>query len=117
MVRGLLAWEWTDLEGRLLEVEGLCVVREYLVLRSVLRALIRLRERLPPDRALGWLEGLLREVLLGAESDLDRYGVYASSGATYLALELESILDHIKQGQEARGEEEAAKASGDGAKG
>lgn len=115
----MFAWEWTDLEGRLLEVEGLCVVREYLVLRGVLRALARLRERLPPGEALGWLEGLLREVLYGAESDLDRFGVYASSAATHLALELESVLRHVNKGQAAKGEagESAPKAEGGEARG
>ena len=87
----------SDLEGKLLELEGLCVLREYLVLRVALRALRRLREKLPVEKAIEEFQSLLEEALRGAELDLDKYGVYLSDNTTYLTLELDHRLQRHKE--------------------
>ena len=87
----------SDLEVRLLWLEGVCVVREYLVLRAVLRVVSALRERLPPERAISELEGLLIGALRGAEFRLDRYSVYTSEAAAQLVLDLDTLLEHLEK--------------------
>ena len=96
-MRSLLGLVDSDFEGRLLELEGLCVVREYLVLRAALRALIRLREKLPVDQAYTELESLLVEAVRGAELDLDKYGIYLSDNTAHLTLEVDHRLQRHKE--------------------
>jgi hypothetical protein len=92
-VRGLLGLVWSDLEGKVLELEGYTVVREYLVLLAVRRAVALLREKMPPREALEALDGLLREAAMGAEVDLLRFGVYISDAAAAIRLEAEGTVE------------------------
>jgi len=90
-VRGLFGLVETDLEGVVRELEGVCVLREHLLLVAVERAIETLEQRLrDPGSVLEAFKILLREAKLGSEIDLARYGIWVSDAASALVLEAEA---------------------------
>ena len=82
-MRGLLGLVDTDMEGLVQELEGTCVLREYLLLVAVEHAIMVLERRLQdPGSVLEAFKILLREAKLGSEIDLARYGVWVSDAAS-----------------------------------
>ncbi len=91
-MRGLLGLVEMDLEGLVRELEGVCAVREHLLLVAVERALESLERRLKePGSVLEAFKILLREAKLGSELDLARYGIWVSDAASALVLEAEAF--------------------------
>ena len=90
-MRGLFGLVETDLEGVVRELEGVCVLREHLLLVAVERAIETLEQRLrDPGSVLEGFKILLREAKLGSEIDLARYGIWVSDAASALVLEAEA---------------------------
>jgi len=112
-VRGLLGLEESDLESIAREAEALCDARELMLLRNLLRALEQFRERLPPDKALEWLEHLIRMAAEASEIYLERFGPELSPAASTIVWETELGLKSLeKQGQGDQGKARAGSGSG-----
>ena len=112
-MRGLLGLEESDLESIAREAEALCNVRELVLLRGLLRALERFRERLPPNKALEWLEHLIRAATEASEFYFERFGPEFSPAASTVVWETEFSLKSLEsQGQ--GGQSGARSSSGSG---
>ena len=104
----LLDIEKTDLEGSLLTIEGLCALREYVIVRSMLRALRDAKEKLDSEQALEALEYVLMEALQVAELEIERYGIYMSEPAVAISYETEFTIKHYLEQSKAIEKRETA---------
>ena len=91
------------------------MVREYLAVRSLLGALERFRERLPPEAVVEAMRMLLERAEYVARLELDRYGVYVGVASTVVALERDAVARLLERDleRESAGLQAGARPGGD----
>ncbi len=88
-MRSILGLIDSDLEGVIKELEGMCSIREYLVLKAMWKAVTLLEKVYDPKETLTVFKSILHEALMGAEGEIEKYGIYLSDNAVIIAMEAE----------------------------